>query len=178
MSSPEELQVLISSFAEAFWGFRGMATSCDLELSVPEYATTERMTEKNFAEFLDVFLEGWNLRELSQSYEREFRGVLLPNTIKACYLTRYKGEPAGVSGTVFKENYGYLTSSVVLPRFRGLGLYKSLVQVRLIDLRARGFNHAVTQAREATSAPILERLGFATTFKGVVYKFAPGTRFK
>ncbi len=176
MSAPDELRAMIAPLAETSWGFRGMAASCDLELAGPAEATTELLTEHNLDAFLAVFIEGWNQREFSDNFEREFRQALLPNSQRAYYLSRYKGEAAGVAGTIFKPTYGYLTSSVVLSKFRGLGIYKSLVRERLSDLRARGFTHAVTQAREATSAPILERLGFATTFKGTVYRFAAGTR--
>ena len=36
-----------------------------------------------------------------------------------------------------------------------------------------GFTLATTQAREATSAPILERLGFETLYRSRVYKWQP-----
>jgi GNAT superfamily N-acetyltransferase len=55
-----------------------------------------------------------------------------------------------------------LLGGVVLPRFRGRGLYRALVRARLSDARTHGIALATSHAREATSAPILERLGFAT----------------
>ncbi len=176
MSSPPELEALLAPLAERSWGFRGMAASCGLELTATPGVTTELLAEQNFHEFLRVFLEGWNQTEDAAQYELDFRQAMLPESQRSFYLARHHGEPAGVAGTVLKEDHGYLTSSVVLPSHRGLGLYKALVRGRLSDLRARGVSHAVTQAREATSVPILHRLGFGTTFQGTVYRFAPGTR--
>jgi hypothetical protein len=45
-------------------------------------------------------------------------------------------------------------------------VYRSLVAARLAFLHERGVDYAVTQARESTSAPILEHLGFETLFRG------------
>jgi FMN phosphatase YigB (HAD superfamily) len=52
------------------------------------------------------------------------------------------------------------------------GVYRALV-ARLAFLRERGIAYAVTNAREATSAPMLEHLGFETLFRGACYELAP-----
>jgi hypothetical protein len=44
---------------------------------------------------------------------------------------------------------------------------------RLAYLASRGIAIATTHAREATSAPILERLGFRTAFRYTVHRFDP-----
>jgi hypothetical protein len=67
----------------------------------------------------------------------------------------------------------YLVGGNVLEPYRGRGIYRALIDVRLRDIAARGFTLATTQAREATSAPILERLGFETLYRGRVYKWQP-----
>jgi hypothetical protein len=48
-----------------------------------------------------------------------------------------------------------------------------LIDERLRDAAALGFTLATTQAREATSAPILDKLGFETLFRSRVYKWQP-----
>jgi GNAT superfamily N-acetyltransferase len=58
----------------------------------------------------------------------------------------------------------YLIGGVVLPELRGRGVYRALVRARLEAVRGR-LSLATTHAREATSAPILERLGFRTAFR-------------
>jgi len=40
-------------------------------------------------------------------------------------------------------------------------------------LRDRGIEYAVTHAHEATSAPMLEHLGFETLFRGACYQLDP-----
>jgi hypothetical protein len=45
-----------------------------------------------------------------------------------------------------------------------------LIAARLAFLRERGLEYAVTHAREATSAPMLEHLGFETLFRGACYQ--------
>jgi hypothetical protein len=44
---------------------------------------------------------------------------------------------------------------------------------RLAFLRERGIEYAVTNASEATSAPMLEHLGFETLFSGARYQLDP-----
>jgi GNAT superfamily N-acetyltransferase len=46
------------------------------------------------------------------------------------------------------------------PRYRGRGIYRALVAARAQLARDRGFRYLMVEARESTSRPILERLGF------------------
>lgn len=87
------------------------------------------------------------------------------------FLARHgeEREPAGVASYVAFPRSAYLLGGVVLPRFRGRGLYRALALARLADARARGIELATCHAREATSAPILERLGFATICRFAIY---------
>ena len=69
----------------------------------------------------------------------------------------------------------YLTGAITLPALRGRGVYRATIGARL-ELAAReGFRLATTHARCATSAPILERLGFETDFRYPLFAF-PGGR--
>jgi ribosomal protein S18 acetylase RimI-like enzyme len=84
-------------------------------------------------------------------------------------LVAFVADDLGAGAVLLREDYGYLVGTAVTERSRGRGVYRSLVAARLADLRARGLEYAVTQAREATSAPILEHLGFETLFRGRCY---------
>jgi hypothetical protein len=75
----------------------------------------------------------------------------------------------GTAGLILRGDYGYLVGAQVVEAARGRGLYKALTAERLAFLRARGIGYAVTHAREATSAPRLERLGFETLFRSKCY---------
>jgi GNAT superfamily N-acetyltransferase len=79
------------------------------------------------------------------------------------------GECMGTGALIVLGDYGYLVGAQVLDAARGRGVYRALIFERLAFLRERGIELAVTQAREATSAPILERLGFETLFRSRCY---------
>ena len=63
----------------------------------------------------------------------------------------------------------YFGESILLPAYRGRGLYRALVAARLQHARTAGRTLATSHARESTSAPILERLGFATVCRFAMY---------
>jgi GNAT superfamily N-acetyltransferase len=111
--------------------------------------------------FSRVMAEGWG-GELAAIATTNRLIAALPEARQQMFLARWDGEPAAVASYVACPRSAYLLGGVVLPRFRGRGLYRALVQARLADARARGIGLATSHAREATSAPILERLGFAT----------------
>lgn len=78
------------------------------------------------------------------------------------FLASIDGVPAGAAGYAALERSAYLVGGVVLPGVRGRGLYRALVDARMDHARARGLGIATSVARELTSAPALERLGFET----------------
>jgi ribosomal protein S18 acetylase RimI-like enzyme len=92
-----------------------------------------------------------------------------PDRRQRLFLARLGGEPAGAASYVAFHRSAYLLGAVVLPPFRGRGLYRALALARLADARARGLELATCHAREATSAPILDRLGFATIRRFAIY---------
>lgn len=67
----------------------------------------------------------------------------------------------------------YMMGGVVLPAFRGRGLYRALVDARLALARQRGIELATSLAKSDTSAPILERMGFETYCDLDAYSFVP-----
>lgn len=85
------------------------------------------------------------------------------------FLARYQGKPAGTAGFILKNDMAYLVGGNVLPEFRKRGIYRALTAARMARLRELGIRVAVTQAREATSAPILEKLGFTTAYRSKVF---------
>jgi hypothetical protein len=83
------------------------------------------------------------------------------------------GECVATAGLVLHADFGYFIGGQVNERARGRGLYRGLVAARLAFLHARGMGYAVTNAYAATSAPILEHLGFETLFEATSWSFAP-----
>lgn len=112
--------------------------------------------------FSDVMARGWSAdRTVLHALHRA--QVTHPSGRVRLYLARADGVPAGAGGyIVASERTAYLVGAVVLPEFRGRGLYRALVDARIEDARRRGLTLAVSHANAQTSAPILERQGFVT----------------
>ncbi|MFO0668356.1 MAG: GNAT family N-acetyltransferase [Polyangiaceae bacterium] len=88
----------------------------------------------------------------------------------------YRQRVVGTAWLSLREDYAYLLGTQVFEAARGRGAYRALVAARLAFLRERGIDVAVTHAREATSAPMLEHLGFETLFRSRCYLKAAPTR--
>jgi ribosomal protein S18 acetylase RimI-like enzyme len=118
--------------------------------------------------FTRVMAEGWGT---DPEPLHRVHGLLLanPGRRQRLFLARWDGEPAGTATYVAFPRSAFLLGAVVLPRFRGRGLYRALAHARLADAHARGLELATCHARESTSAPILERLGFATIRRFAIY---------
>lgn len=111
--------------------------------------------------FTQVMAEGW---AVDPGPFARVHDVLFatPARRHRLYLARVDGEPAAAASYVAFPRSAYLLGAVVLPRFRGRGLYRALVGARLADARARGVALATSHAMDATSAPLLGRMGFET----------------
>lgn len=108
--------------------------------------------------FSRVTAVGWKMDEGSlAAYHRHV--LSQPARGHHMFLARLDGEPAGTASYVANVHSAYLMGGVVLPQFRGRGLYRALVGARLRHALGRGISLATCQAGRM-SAPILERLGF------------------
>ncbi len=124
------------------------------------------------AAFTRVMAEGWGRDPAPLQRAHELL-LALPGRRHRLFLARCGGEAAGAANYVAFSRSAHLIGAVVLPRFRGRGVYRALARARLADARARGIELATCHAREASAAPILERLGFATVCRFAVYFSSP-----
>ena len=131
--------------------------------------TIEPVGKGDLVEYLDTFARGWDIAVDVPTWCRNL-GRAIDGGRHHMMLARVDGEPAGTAGFILRPRAAYLVGGNVLPAFRGRGVYRALIDHRLARLRERGVTLATTQARELTSAPILERLGFETLFRGRVYR--------
>jgi len=154
------------------WGVRGMAAPTELRIAAPDGATFEEVDAAGLDGFVAAFAEGWGLSDAERALEREVMQAALRREPRIVHLfvARVDGQIAGTSGLLLRDGYAYLLGANVLPRFRGRGLYRGLVMARLEQLASRGVTVAVTQARAATSAPILSKIGFETVFESRCYR--------
>ncbi len=166
---PEDFDERLARRGFTSWGTRGMGIETDAALTAPlrpESVAAVRCaeTESDLDAYLRASRRGWSvddddLEATRASYRAAF---LRPAPLGWLFVAA----DLGAAAVHAREGYGYLVGGAVAEDARGRGIYRALVAARLAFLRDRGVEYAVTQAREATSAPILERLGFETLFRG------------
>ena len=146
----------------ASWG-RGMARSTESAAPLAEIVEVDDRTVEAFTQTMAA---GWEADPVALLVLNRF---VLAEGRQRMFLAYVDGEPAAAASYYPLERSAYLIGGVVLPRFRGRGLYRALVQARLAHARARGIALAISHARETTSAPILEKLGFETVCRFARY---------
>ena len=109
--------------------------------------------------YTQVMASGWNA-ELAPRLALHHH--LLAEGRQHLFIAYCDGVAAAAASYVPFARSAFLMGGVVLEKFRGRGLYRALVHARLAHARVRGISLATTHARESTSAPILEKLGFET----------------
>ncbi|MBX3270649.1 MAG: GNAT family N-acetyltransferase [Sandaracinaceae bacterium] len=167
-SRPRDLVARLEARGLVAWGARAMACEPSLAITTPPDVAVEPVDVANEAEYCETLLAGFG-----QPDDATFAAVVART--RACiaprhrlYLARIDGAPVGAASWAALPRSAYLGGAAVAPAFRGRGVYRALVAARLADARAHGYGLATTQAREATSAPILARLGVRTLARFVV----------
>jgi hypothetical protein len=124
--------------------------------------TVERVTLETVDVFADLMASGWggDASELRALYTAAF-------AYQAMYVARVDGVAAGAAAMNTFARIAYLRGGVVLPQFRGRGVYRALVAARV----AATDREVVTSASNpATSAPILARMGFTEVARYRAYR--------
>jgi GNAT superfamily N-acetyltransferase len=168
-SKPDDLAERLASRGLSCNYVRGMARSTAIDASGGDEAIAIReIDETGIDLFTQVMAAGWEMdpAPLAAAHDHIFRQKERPQRL---FLATYRGEPAAVASYVAFPRSAYLLGAVVLEKFRGAGLYRALVHARLHDAAARGLGIATSQARESTSAPVLERMGFDVICRYPVY---------
>ena len=142
----------------------GLAMACPSSsgesVALPPDLTVEQVDHASLDAIEHVMSEGWSM---DPAPVRPYHLALLDDPLRnRLYLARCNGVPAAAAAQTCFTHSTYLTGGVVLPAFRGRGLYRALVAARLRDAAASRIAIATTHARVSTSAPILERVGFST----------------
>lgn len=144
------------------WG-RGMARSTDERGALGDIVEVDEATVEHYTH---VMAAGWNAD--GATLLSQHRHMLAEG--RHCLFVGYcDGVPVAAGSYVAFARSAFLMGGVVLASYRGRGLYRALVQARLAHARARGITLATSHAREATSAPILEGLGFETVCRFPMY---------
>lgn len=123
--------------------------------------TVEAASRENVAVLTEVMARGWDMDPAPLAAHHE-KILAEPEHGNRLFLARVDGQPAATAGLVLFPRSAYLVGGVVLPEYRGLGVYRALVAERARHAAAHGITLLTSQARAGTSAPILARAGFAT----------------
>ena len=123
--------------------------------------SVEEVSLASLDDFNGVMAAGWGV-DAAPFAALHRRMVVDPARRNHLFLARIDGTPAATATYAACGRSAYLMGGVVLPAFRGRGLYRALVSARLRHAAARGLPLATTHAMAETSAPILARLGFET----------------
>lgn len=169
-SQPADLGDRLRARGTTSWHARGMSASSQRS-TTQAWPARAVETPADREAYARVYAAGWG--EPLESVQTDVASILERHDVRL-FVAWDGPAPAGVAS--YRRLGGeaaYLMGSVVLPSHRGRGLYRALIEARLADLADQGVPIAVTHAREATSAPILERLGFATEFRYTVHRWGP-----
>jgi GNAT superfamily N-acetyltransferase len=139
-----------------------MARDSNEPLASVDSVTVERVTQATLDVFADLMAAGWggDAGEARAMYLAAFAH-------QAMFLARIDGEPAGGAATVIFARSAYLRGGVVLPQFRGRGVYRALVAARVA---ACGRTVVTSAAGANSSGPILARMGFAEVARYWAYR--------
>jgi GNAT superfamily N-acetyltransferase len=146
---------------------RAMACDTDLRIVVPSGVHTVEIGEGDVDAYVDAETRGWGIAQDQVETERRSHRAALAAVPRTAHFfaATIDGVIVATCGVFLRDGYGYLVGSQVHESARGRGIYRALVAVRLAFLRERGMTFAVTHARDATSAPMLEHLGFETLYR-------------
>jgi hypothetical protein len=132
----------------------GLARSTDIQ---PPMLRVAQIDATNVELYTRTMAAGWNLDPAPLAIANTL-AVRSPR--HALFLATIDDEPVAAAGSVLFERSVYLLGGVTVAHARRRGAYRALVAARLQHARVRGIELATCHAREATSAPILESLGF------------------
>ena len=156
-TEPADFDERLARRGSESWEMRGMGIATDVAIS--SSVAVKRVDHANLDAYVATTAAAWPMAV--DPVQRETFGRGLDNELVA-----FVAGDLGAGAILLRDDYGYLVGTAVTERARGRGVYRALVAARLAFLRDRGIEYAVTQARESTSAPILEHLGFETLFRG------------
>lgn len=131
----------------------------ELRIDPPPDITVSLVDASNAEAYVATNAAGW---DVDPAPMLEFHRHLLatPNNPNHCFIAEQGGQPVGAANYAALGRSAYFMGGVVLPEFRGRGVYRALLAARLRHAAARGLKLVTTQARLTTSAPILAALGF------------------
>jgi GNAT superfamily N-acetyltransferase len=159
-SAPGDLAARLARRGLALTWTHGMArATAAAEAAPPAGVAISRVDRADVDAYTQTMAAGWGLDPGPLARANDL-AIHAAESRHRLFLARVAGVPAGTAAYVAFPRSAYLLGAVVLPPWRGRGIYRALVAARLRDARAAGLALATSHARATSSAPILESLGF------------------
>ena len=148
-----------------FTGYSGLAcTDLAAPIAAPDGAIVEEIDVGSIADLDRVKAAAFGMPLAAAHWIDELLLTGVGGRVRA-YLARSAGD---ATWTAFGQSWYAPNAPIVIlggggvvPEARGRGLFRALVKRRMEDARADGIRAATMQAMDATSAPIMKRLGFS-----------------
>ncbi len=168
---PEDLAARLQRRGFEAFEMRGMVASTSHRIEVPGDVEIVTVDRECLDEYVRVFAAGWGLPRDQEAplVADHLTALNAEDRVGHFFAARIDGAIVATTALVVRDGFGYLMGAQVLDAFRGRGVYRALIAARLRFLVERGLTMAATQAREATSAPMLEHLGFETVLRSKVF---------
>ncbi|MCA0986717.1 GNAT family N-acetyltransferase [Guptibacillus algicola] len=154
----------------------GLARTLEDVNVTPERYRIENVTTKEdvcLHAKLSAEIWGYDEKNLEAAINERESYLNLPDRRGGFVLAFDEDTPVGYSSYRYSHDGDalYMTGAGVLQSHRGKGVYRKMVENRLVDAKEKGSSIAVTQARYGTSEPILRKLGFQE--HGVFKQYIP-----
>ncbi len=149
-----------------------MISSCDKAINAgAEMLRVEEVTLAQLDLYVDTFMSCWEMPpEMKDEFSTGVAASLKdPQRRFRCFIGFFNHQPVATGGLVIIASGAYLASGTVHPKYRGRGLYKSLLSHRANVAKSLGHNNLLIHAKTHTAAPICTKLGFETVYTHQVY---------
>jgi GNAT superfamily N-acetyltransferase len=111
-------------------------------------------------QFADLFVEGYEYAGAQAAFWHAFARYSYTAPGFHCFVAEIQRQPAAFGIVYIKENIALVDGAATLPRYRGLGLQKTLLTARIQYARERGCTHAFSRTgRGSISQRNLETVG-------------------
>lgn len=150
---------------KTFFGMYFPLTYSSLEeLAVPDVHIADARNREQIGDLVDLSCEifGINAGERNEMINERMTIIRNPSNRSGFHVAYMNGRPAGYARHRISHDGRamYLTGSGIKKDFRGLHLYLSLLKHRHEIAKKKGCEFLTVLARDDTSRPILEKLGF------------------
>ena len=151
-------------------------------LQAPQHDIRKVTTKEMFLELDEVYYEVWKDDPFSDATPHKMSEWLLPRYESApeslsVYLVYVDGKAVSYGRVEYTKGnpFAGIWGGSTLEAYRRRGIYTDMVAIRLQEARARGCKYLTVDARQDTSMPILQKLGFLRIATATAFNWSAST---